>query len=826
MADNTSYIGVAMGLDVTDLKSGLAEASKRIGEANADFKAASSSMEDWTKSTEGLQAKIKQLDSILAAQKSKLAGLKAEYEKVAKEQGENSTAARNLYIRMQNQQAVVNQTQREFDNYSDTLKQAEKGTIDLTEVTLKNGKAIKQQGEAAAESVSKLEGLKSVAGGVAKGMAAIGTAAVASVGSFLSLAESTREFREDTAKLNSAFEAAQLSAESASDTYKTLFGAIGESDTAVEASQQIALLANSEEEVAKWADLATGVVGTFGDALKAETFFEAANETIKLGEATGAFTQMLEGTGYSVDKFNAGLAACTTESEKQAYMLQISEQQLGAAGTAYNETAKSIIEAREAEAAMTQAMAELGAIAEPIMTTLKLLAVDLLGAMKPFIQLMGEGLQGVLNGTAGATTALADGIGGILNMLVERVTTLLPTILGVAVQIIPTIADSLLSALPDLISTLFELVNAVLGMLSKVLPQILEKVVELLPMIINSVVEAIPQLLKAAIELLMAIVKAIPTIVKNLVKELPNIIDTIIDTVLEAFPMLIDAAVDLFMAIVEAIPTIIKALVEALPKIINTIIDGVLNALPKLLEAAITLFSAIVKALPTIIKLLVSEVPKIATTIISTLLTKLPDIIAAAFKLLMGIIAAVPKIVTEIIKGMPQIISAIVTGLTSRIGDIKDAGLNVVKGIWSGIKGGAGWLKNKISGFAGDVASWFKSTFKIKSPSKLIEEEVGVYVGQGVIPTSASALSKVKKRLNEFTGFVSDNLGGIKGNLALATTGGGYTAGGVYRQGGNVAIDARQTINYNGSLSRKQIMQQRNDNYVAVEMYLKGKGAI
>ena len=191
MPEEKNYIGVAMGLDVTDLKAGLSEANKQIQLANSEFKAASSGMEDWTKSTDGLSAKVKQLDSVLEMQKSKLAGLEAEYEKVVKTQGENSEAARKLKVQINNQQAAVNLTQKEFNNYSETLKEAESGNIDLTKATLKNGKTLDEQGDSAEKSGKKLDGLKNVGKGVAKGLAAIG-ASVASPNLIVSLAASKK----------------------------------------------------------------------------------------------------------------------------------------------------------------------------------------------------------------------------------------------------------------------------------------------------------------------------------------------------------------------------------------------------------------------------------------------------------------------------------------------------------------------------------------------------------------------------------------------------------------------------------------------------------
>lgn len=827
MADNQNYIGVAMGLDVSDLKAGLSEANKQIQLANSQFKAASSGMEDWRKSTEGLSAKVKQLDSVLSSQKAKLAGLQAEYEKVAKEQGEGSEAARKLRVQMNNQQAVVNKTQQEFDNYSETLKQAKDGTIDLEKATIGANGKIKDFGDGAKGASDNVKGGfgKAAAAGIVGGIAAIGAAAVAAVGSFLSLAESTREARENFNKLETGFTTAGHSAEDASKTYKELYGILGDEGQATEAAAHLAQLAKSQEDLSKWTDIATGVYATFGDSLPIENLTEAANETAKTGKITGGLADALNWAGVSEEQFQAKLDAATSEQERQALITETLNGLYSEQSTKFKELNADIIASREADAALTQAMAELGAIAEPIMTTLKLLAVDLLNAMTPFVELIGTGLKGAFEGTAGSAAMLAEGIGGILNMLVEKMMGMLPMILNLILELVPQIANTLLDALPQLLDVIINLVTQIITMLSTMLPQIVQKIVEIIPILIESLIAAIPQLLQAAITLLMAIVQALPTIIASLINALPSIIDTIINAVLQAFPMLIDAAIKLFMAIIDAIPVIIQALITNLPKIINTIIDGLLNALPLLLQAAIQLLMAIIEALPTIIRLLVKEVPKIVKTVVDTLLSRLPDLIQGAIELFFGILEAIPKITIELLKQVPEIVSTIVEGLINSRGDIADAGLDLLKGLWEGIKGGADWLKDKISGFAGNVADWFKDTFKISSPSKLIEDEVGVYVGQAVVPTRPSALSKVKKQLGKFTNYVADNLGNIKGNLALEGVGGGGV--GASRIGGNsTVINAGMTVNYNGNLSRKQLKRLENDNYTAIRTKLKQEGAI
>lgn len=159
-------------VDISDLKKGISEANRQIKLANAEFKAASAGMDDWSKSSAGISAKLKQLESVLAAQNSKLKNYKdqlkaieeteqkngkradelkaklqqlasqgvsktsAEYKKyekalndVEKEQIANKKAADDLKVTILNQQGAINKTEKEFDDLSDTLTKVEKAEI-------------------------------------------------------------------------------------------------------------------------------------------------------------------------------------------------------------------------------------------------------------------------------------------------------------------------------------------------------------------------------------------------------------------------------------------------------------------------------------------------------------------------------------------------------------------------------------------------------------------------------------------------------------------------------------------------------------------------
>ena len=76
--------------------------------------------------------------------------------------------------------------------------------------------------------------------------------------------------------------------------------------------------------------------------------------------------------------------------------------------------------------------------------------------------------------------------------------------------------------------------------------------------------------------------------------------------------------------------------------------------------------------------------------------------------------------------------SNILSPITQAWSDFVSVGGNLVKGIWQGISNGTSWIKTKIKQWVGDVVKFIKGLFGIKSPSTLMENEVGKNVGAGV----------------------------------------------------------------------------------------------
>lgn len=133
--------------DISELRAAMQEAGRQIRLANSEFKAATAGMDNWSKSSDGLTAKIKQLNTILGAQKSQLSSLEAQYEAVAGEYGENSKGAEELRIKINNQMAAIGKTEKELRNYEASLEESAESTDDLGEALQESEKDTKKATE-------------------------------------------------------------------------------------------------------------------------------------------------------------------------------------------------------------------------------------------------------------------------------------------------------------------------------------------------------------------------------------------------------------------------------------------------------------------------------------------------------------------------------------------------------------------------------------------------------------------------------------------------------------------------------------------------------
>ena len=358
---NNETLGASFSIDVTNLKAGLAQANRLIRESESEFKAAAAGMDDWRSSQEGLESRIKHLNTACDLQRKKVDALQGEYDRlIADGLDPTSAAAVKLRTDINKEKEALAKNESELQRQTKALEELAEEAEDAADATKKAGDAAEDAGDGF--TVAK----GAVAGFISNGLTALVGAATNAISSVFGLAESTKEFRTEMAKLTSAFDSAGLGADLATKSYDTLYSVLGDTGKATEASMLLAQIAKDEEDLDKWNRILVGTWAQYGDSIPTEGLAEAISATSAMSSVQGVLADALEWQGVNLDDFNAKLETMSTDQERAAYIQETLTGLYGESADAYRENNKELIEANNAANSLEKAQAELGETIAPI----------------------------------------------------------------------------------------------------------------------------------------------------------------------------------------------------------------------------------------------------------------------------------------------------------------------------------------------------------------------------------------------------------------------------------------------------------------------------
>lgn len=526
-------------------------------------------------------------------------------------------------------------------------------------------------------------------------LAGISVAALAaSIGELVSV---TNEFQEDMGKLSVAAQQNNVATDAANGAYRDMVGILGETDQSVEAVNHLfALCGENTQALSDWTNIASGVYATFGDSLPLEGLTEAANETAKVGQVTGpladainwaseaavqqgvalsgnqaaidAYNSALADGATQEDAFNAALAACNTEQERAQLITDTLNGVYAEAGAQYQQTNADVIAYRQSQSDLTAAMSSLGQAFMPIVTGLTNVATMLLSGVQPAVQWFVTNLPIIAPILAGIVTTI-----GLLAVVLNAST------IATTAQTVATNAAA-----------------AAQGLL-------------------NMVMNANP--IALIVTLIAGLVVAIIGLWNNS-EAFRNFVTGAFQQIQQVAQVVIDAIVNFFTVTVPNAIGVVIGFFQNLWNSIVSVFNGALSTVSGFVSSVVSFFTV---SVPNAVSNMLSAAGRIPGQIASFLGNALSS--AASF---------VGSFASSAIQAASQFVSNIVSGLSGLAGRVMSVGSDIVHGIWSGISGAAGWLMSQISGFANNIVSGIKGFFGIASPSKVMRDEVGKYLAEGV----------------------------------------------------------------------------------------------
>lgn len=397
----------------------------------------------------------------------------------------------------------------------------------------------------------------------------------------------------------------------------------------------------------------------------------------------------------------------------------------------------------------------------------------------------------VLSGVTAAIQQIVPLLASEIPKLLDQV---LPSLIEGAVALIdglvaamPSIIQTILTALPMLIDGVLQLVEG----LTAALPQMIEMIVAALPTLI-------PQIISAIVNMTVMIAAMLPEIIVPIIEALPMIITSIVDALLTNLPILIAGVWQLIVGLIGALPEIFTALFQS----IGAIFSGIGNVLASWFEPVKTYFSDLWQSmgnvpglaqLKTIIEAVwsacanyvttyINAIKNIVTTtwnaiknVISTVLNSVKNVITTAWNAIKTIISNVMNLISSLLKGDWE-------GVKNALSNILNAIKSVIASIWNGIKATLSSVLNGIKSVVSSVWNGIKSVVMsvlngIKSVVTTVWNSIKSVISSvlnGIKSTVSSIWNGIKSAIsNAINGIksgVSNGFNNIKSNIISIMT--------------------------------------------------------
>ena len=245
--------------------------------------------------------------------------------------------------------------------------------------------------------------------------------------------------------------------------------------------------------------------------------------------------------------------------------------------------------------------------------------------------------------------------------------------------------------------------------------------------------EALPQILETGKTVIKEILNGITAMLPDLVIMATEIIDTLIITLVEMLPMLLEMGITLLTSLISGIGNSLPTLIPVIIEMIGLMIETLVQNIPTIISAGADLLAGLIEGIAEALPLLVGMIPQVIFSIFDTLTNpdSLGTIISAAFKILTtlaeGLLRAIPDLLRTVVEIPKKIWDKILET------DWLELGKDIINGIIDGLKSMGTGIGNAVKEIGSNILTGFKNFFGIKSPSRLMKEQIGTFLGEGII---------------------------------------------------------------------------------------------
>ncbi|MEB3059243.1 hypothetical protein [Parvimonas sp. D9] len=312
---------------------------------------------------------------------------------------------------------------------------------------------------------------------------------------------------------------------------------------------------------------------------------------------------------------------------------------------------------------------------------------DVLGALA-----LGEGLEPALQGLAGTVSTFLFGnlipmIGNILaqlpGMLITFVQIALPQFVQMGTDMINSLASGFDFGMDGFWANFSEMINV---FLTDYLPQFLETGVSLITELTNGLISALPNVITGMGEIL-------DTMLVICFDALPKILQAGYDIIK-----------NLAMGIWNNLPAITKSIVDVLDKLLRTILDnlpqflekgieligrmamGIWNNLPQIISTLTNLLIALIRKIGEYLPQFLQKGVELIGKMLAGIIRKAPEVIAKIPSIILEILSSIRSFISEFVSMGGQLLMGLARGIAGAVKNVISSAIDACKSVVNKVK--------------------------------------------------------------------------------------------------------------------------------------------
>ena len=311
-----------------------------------------------------------------------------------------------------------------------------------------------------------------------------------------------------------------------------------------------------------------------------------------------------------------------------------------------------------------------------------------------------------------------EGMGKLVAGLAPEIASALPTLTN---ELLPNLVELGVQSISALVQGIQENGDSLAAGALSIVGTLAEGIAELLPMVADT-----------AASLVVSLADGLTGSLPNIIPIAIETISTLVENLTENANTVIDAGIQIILALGEGLIAALPQLIETVPQIVINIANVINDNAPKLVDTALYLITRLAVGLVQAIPTLVVNIPKIIEAIVAAFMAF--QWLNLGKQLIDGVANGVKKAGESMATAAKNAFSKFKAKITgSEVAtELKNIGKYIIDGIVGGIKSSLSKIANVAGKIKDTLLSKLKGLFRIASPSKLMKEEVGAYIGEGI----------------------------------------------------------------------------------------------